>query len=88
MNKQKLQQQLLNFAIQEAHLWLCKIPILDRRQVYERIMKCIMDKFREHEEELWSIYLFEIADHEYVIKVNVNLKGELLLKRKEEPDES
>ena len=88
MNTKELQRQLLKFAVTEAHQWLRMIPILERRHIYERILKCLVDKFHEHEQELWSFEIHKIADHEYTIQINGGVKATLLIQRKEAPDEN
>ena len=88
MNEKTLQQQLLKFALAEARQWLCQIPHLERRQVYARILKCISDKFDQHEQELWQLELLEIADREYTVRINGDLKDTLLIRRKSQSDES
>ena len=82
MTKQEIDQRLLDFAMVEAALWLCKIPKLERISTYQRIMKQVCDKFIEHHEELQSVTIIEVADLEFHVKVNHHVYSKLILERK------
>lgn len=82
MTKQEIDQRLLEFALGESALWLCKIPKLERISTYQRIMKQVCDKFNEHQEELESVTIIAIADLEFHVKVNHHTSATFILERK------
>ncbi len=83
MTDQEIQQKLLEIALAEAKLWLVKIPKLDHFHIGQRILDCVVSKFKEHQVSLWSYSCMEVADMEYEVKVNVGIEATLLIREEE-----
>ena len=83
MSKQEIDQQLLEFALPMAWLFLKDISKLDQITVLQRIMREVFAKFREQHETLQSIEILEFADWEFHVTINGHAKSVLMLERKE-----
>ena len=86
MTDKEIQEKLLGQALAEAKLWLVKIPKLDEYSSSQRILDSVVSKFKEHQVRLWNYKLYEVADHEFEVHVNMLDPQTLILKRKEEDE--
>lgn len=81
-----IDQKLVDLAIQQTSSLLSILPSADRNFITRELFFQIWNKFREHNHPLMAIHVLEIADMEFVVRVNVHTVSTLLVKRKGAPN--